>query len=536
MGTIKKPGIYIEEKNAFPNSVVEVPSAIPAFIGYTAKSPPNQHGRISSFSEYEKFFGGPPSRLFRLCGHREESRQLEPASAAKESTNKKEVNESIGEINGYSLTRVGPEYWLYAAIRLFFRNGGGTCHIVSVGDYKDTEKIQAASLLEGLEALEKEMEPTLVLIPDAVSLDSPEVFYSLCRRMIAHCGKMRKRMAILDVYQGYSALQLPLGGKSVVDRFREEVGSESLSYAAAYYPWLETAILAESELSFQNLTDGSLDLLVEMICEELSLTEHPKNESKNEAVRKERMLSLVNQLPDYTATTCKSWKDNPDNTGKTSPEDMHLSLLSLSSGYKALIRYLQKYLNQQPPSAAMAGIYTMVDSMRGAWMAPSNYSLSSVIAPSVPISTEQQAYLNTPLDGKAVNAIRSFRGEGVLVWGARTLDGNSEDWRYISARRMTMVLEQSMLLATKAYTFEPNQARTWISIKSMLENFLIQLWKKGALAGASPAEAFSVSVGLGETMTVADSENGILRVRALVALSRPAEFIEISFEQSMQKA
>ena len=38
MGNMKTPGVYIVEKNAFPNSVVEAPTAIPAFIGITEKA------------------------------------------------------------------------------------------------------------------------------------------------------------------------------------------------------------------------------------------------------------------------------------------------------------------------------------------------------------------------------------------------------------------------------------------------------------------------------------------------------------------
>ncbi|WP_439482635.1 phage tail sheath C-terminal domain-containing protein [Cyclobacterium plantarum] len=532
MGTIKKPGVYIEEKNAFPSSVVQVPSAVPAFIGHTAKGPTNQHRRITSFSEFEQFFGGPAPYLFRLNGRGDE----EQAPLAKDSTRETVVNEPIGEINGYSLRRIGPAYRLYAAMQLFYQNGGGTCYIFSVGEYNNEEPIQVARLLAGLQALEQEPEPSLVLVPDAVSLGTAEAFYSISRKVIAHCGKMRNRMAILDVYQGYKAFQNPAGGKSVVDRFREGVGTESLSYAAAYYPWLETTIVQESELSFQNLTDDSLELIAEMIREELSLTDHPENESKGEAVRKERVLSLVKQLPDYTSAVVNSWDDAPDTSGKLSAADMHHALLAMSQAYKALMGFLQKYLNQLPPAAAMAGLYTLVDSTSGVWKAPANLSLNSVIAPSVPISTEEQEYLNTPLDGKAVNAIRSFLGEGVLVWGARTLDGNSNDWRYIPVRRTVIVLEQSMVLAVKAYTFEPNQAATWITVKSMVENYLTQQWKMGALAGASSSDAFSVRVGLEETMTVEDISKGIMRVRVLVAVIRPAEFIEITFEQAMQKA
>jgi phage tail sheath protein FI len=193
-------------------------------------------------------------------------------------------------------------------------------------------------------------------------------------------------------------------------------------------------------------------------------------------------------------------------------------------------------LNLLPPSAAIAGVYTMVDNTRGVWKAPANVSLASVISPAVNISHDEQEDLNVTPQGKSINAIRPFIGEGVLVWGARTLDGNSLDWRYINVRRTMIMLEESIRLASKAYVFEPNVANTWVTMKGMISNFLDGIWKRGGLAGASPTDAFGVYVGLGETMTPEDILEGILRITVLVAISRPAEFIEITFQQQMQKS
>ena len=117
-----------------------------------------------------------------------------------------------------------------------------------------------------------------------------------------------------------------------------------------------------------------------------------------------------------------------------------------------------------------------------------------------------------------------------------SFDGNSNDFRYINIRRTVMFIEQSVKDATKAYVFSPNDARTWVAVKGMLDNFLTDLWKQGGLAGAKPADAFSARVGLGVTMTNDDISNGIMRMEVLVALSRPAEFIVITFKQEMQKA
>jgi uncharacterized protein len=228
-------------------------------------------------------------------------------------------------------------------------------------------------------------------------------------------------------------------------------------------------------------------------------------------------------------------KDKPE-TARMQMVMLNKSLAALSPMFNTMMDELKNRLNLLPPSAAMAGIYTMVDNSRGVWKAPANVSLNGVISPAVNLSAEDQEDLNVTTQGKSINAIRSFIGEGVLVWGARTLDGNSLDWRYISVRRTMIMLEESCRLAAKAMVFEPNVANTWVTIKSMIQNFLTGIWKRGGLAGAVPDDAFSVHVGLGETMTPEDVLEGILRVTVLVAISRPAEFIEITFQQQMQKS
>jgi hypothetical protein len=118
-----------------------------------------------------------------------------------------------------------------------------------------------------------------------------------------------------------------------------------------------------------------------------------------------------------------------------------------------------------------------------------------------------------------------------LVWGARTLDGNSDDWRYVSVRRTVTFIEQSIKLAMRAYVFAPNNINTWTTVKSMIQNFLENIWKQGGLMGASAADAFSVDVGLGTTMSSDDLLNGYMRVAIKLAVVRPAEFIVIMIEQ-----
>ena len=190
-----------------------------------------------------------------------------------------------------------------------------------------------------------------------------------------------------------------------------------------------------------------------------------------------------------------------------------------------------------PPSSTMAGVYARVDSDRGVWKAPANVGLNYVTKPSVAVSHEDQKDLNVDkVAGKSINAIRTFTGKGVLVWGARTLAGNDNEWRYVSVRRFFNMAEESIKKATEQFVFEPNDKNTWVRVKAMVNNFLTLQWRAGALAGSTPEKAFYVSVGLGETMTAEDILNGNMIIEIGLAVVRPAEFIILKFSHKMQEA
>lgn len=497
MGIMKTPGVYIVEKNTYPNSAVEIDTAVPAFIGYTEKalngneSLLNKPLRITSMVEFHAYFGGAPTSVFTLA---------EPVGG--------ETPSLVCGTKKVVVKQSGVPFTLYYQMLMFFGNGGGPCYIVSVGDYT-ADNLNADALKAGIDMLLKEQEPTMVVCPEAVKLADKELCYSVQTTMLHHCGyKMRNRIAILDVYDGYKDREDPAG--DVVDTFREKIGSSFLDYGVAYYPWVNTSIVQDRDLSFLNIDTESLKTLLE--------EEQKSRDSDKQALIKEQIAKIGTQMDEAAADT------------------LHKVLMQISPVYGSLLKEMKRILNLLPPSAAMAGVYTMVDNTRGVWKAPANVSINSVISPAINITHDDQEDLNVPLSGKAINAIRSFIGEGVKVWGARTLDGNSLDWRYINVRRTMIMLEESVKNATRAYVFDPNVASTWINIKSMIQNFLNGIWKRGGLAGAVPEDAFSVHVGLGDTMTPEDILEGILRVTVLVAIVRPAEFIEITFQQQMQQS
>lgn len=518
MGQMKTPGVYIVEKNAFPSSVVEVATAVPAFIGYTERA--DNRGkpltgvpwRITSMAEFHRYFGHSPIPKF----------EIKPKADATQDASFKLADQEY--VLDWAEGSAAGRYLLYYSMLLFFQNGGGPCYIVSVGHY--SEDVEADKLMGGLTPLIKEQEPTMVVIPDAMLLDQANAI-SVQQTMLAHCGgQMRNRFAILDVWGGSRSRQDPAG--DCIEQFRGALGINFLDFAAAYYPWINTTVVQDKDLSYQNIANS--DVLAQLLKQELSL---PEAADARTAPRIKQQLQAVEEINKDWANDTRKLSDSDIQTNKLL---LNKTLVSLSPLFSTMLAEMKNRLNLLPPSAAMAGIYTMVDNTRGVWKAPANVSINGVIAPAVNLSSDDQEDLNVTTQGKSINAIRSFIGEGVLVWGARTLDGNSLDWRYINVRRTMIMLEESCRLAAKAMVFEPNVANTWVTIKSMISNFLSGVWKRGGLAGAVPDDAFSVYVGLGETMTPEDILEGILRVSVLVAITRPAEFIEITFQQQMQKS
>ena len=470
MGEYKTPGVYIKEKNAFGNSVVEAETAIPVFIGLTEKalngneSLQNKPVRITSMTEYVQYFGGAPTPLFKV------------SNTKKDANNKKYL-----ECNGLYAEIPESVATLYYHLTLFFANGGATCYIVSVGNYSQTfAEAYDKEKEKALANIKKVQDITMLVVPEAVN-NTGAGCMNVYTDLLGLCND-KKYFVILDVPAEENGIEL----------FRKHIGTTNLQCAAAYYPGLETSVLSDNDI-----TDANMQLSDEITTGNAALDEYIKSSDKN---------------------------------------NLHNTLIQNWPEYKLLADKIKVFLNHLPPSAAMAGLYTMVDNTRGVWKAPANVSVNYVNKLSKAITDSEQEDLNMPMNGKAINVIRAFPGEGIKVWGARTLDGNSNDWRYINVRRTMTFLEQSVKNAARAYVFEPNDASTWINMKCMIENFLRSVWKRGGLAGATPEDAFEVHVGLGDTMTGEDILEGIMRITVLVAISRPAEFIEITFQQQMQKS
>lgn len=587
MANYKTPGVYVEEISKLPASVAPVATAIPAFIGYTEKRVKNGKTlanatpvRITSLLEYEEIFGGAFDEKLSVT--------LTGSGVA-------EVNTTIAVA---ATTKLSP-YSLYNNLVMYFGNGGGPCYIVSVGIYTGvaipadpSTLISVTDLQAGLTAVEKEDEVTLLVVSEAIVLSNVNR-KTINDDMLAQCNKLQDRFAIMDA----SVLGGTVNDDGI--GFRADVGTDYLKYGACYYPSLKTTIGLNFENAGVAITDNrtggtftggsTLDTVINgnnipvsavgtitiddfsvLADDTVTINGHVFAEGAaldwqagaTNVQAATSLLSAITTFADaaYIATRLANvititavagiagnsialvYTDSGSGNGVT------LSGANLTGGSngkkadKTLYNNILKEIKKQfevilYPSAAMAGVFARVDFERGVWKAPANVSLRLVKDPTVMVTGEQQENLNVDATtGKSVNVIRKFAGKGVIVWGARTLAGNDNEWRYVPVRRLFIFIEESVKKATEFVVFEPNDANTWLRTKTMIENFLSGLWRDGALAGAKPEQAYFVKVGLGETMTALDILEGRMNIEIGLAAVRPAEFIILKFSHKLQES
>ena len=373
---------------------------------------------------------------------------------------------------------------MYYALQAYFANGGGPCYIVSVGPMKEENLIILDRLQKGLKEIEKEDEVTLIVFPESQSLSDAD-YGTLLGNALDQCGKLQDRFVVMDMKVKDTDLSI----FDAAETFRDaSLPLDNLKYGACYTPNIETVfnyIYTPENVKVVTISSGDAD----------SAEESTMNEKK----------------------------PSQDGGG----DDIIYNLI------KAALDQLPLVL---PPSPLVVGQYARTDNARGVWKAPANVALNSVVKPTIKISMEDQENLNVHSTGKSINAIRAFTGKGILIWGARTLAGNDNEWRYVPVRRFFNMAEESIKKGTEAFVFEPNDANTWTRVKAMIDNFLTLQWRAGALQGIKPEHAFYVKVGLNETMTALDILEGRLIIEIGMAVVRPAEFIILRFSHKMAES
>lgn len=472
MPEYRAPGVYVEELAGAPPPVTPVETAIPVFVGYTAKVLARGGARTDRQALYIDSF----ATYTRLCGQT----PLHDASV----TVTKRIDASGGLLGirvDWAAFEPVPRHFLAYAVQLYFVNGGTGCFVWSLGRYRKPRKADFLAALADMEAIEG---PTLLVMPDAALLDGGD-HAEVLDAALASAARRGDRFVIADVPRAVAGAIDSVA--AVHGTFRAAITGDPtvLRYGAAYYPYLDTTLPLRR-------TDRRTRLAT---------------------------FDVVTVAPDGGESTAP----HPEFAGSSLVARLARSEPEV---YRAIKAFVGQARAAVPPSGAVAGVYARVDRQHGVWKAPAGEVLLQIARPAIAVDDRLQDALNVdPATGKSVNAIRAFTGRGTLVWGARTLAGNDNEWRYVNVRRLAIFLEQSLQRSLQWAVFEPNDANTWSRLRAAVETFLTGLWREGALQGTKPEQAFTVAVGLGSTMTQADIDSGRMIVQVGFAPVRPAEFI-----------
>jgi phage tail sheath protein FI len=582
------PGIYITEIAAFGTSIVGVPTAVPIFIGYTqfAGDPKtgnplyNQPVQISSMTEYLNYFGGaaPQNYVVSLVpppstpsGSGSTAATATPAFVANYTSAAAGSSPPPGggftvaptgfNLNSTSLPGEPNQFNLYWQMRLFFANGGGNCYVVSVGSYwanefptsavnpvpdswfagsigvgDPTTSPPEAGLLVGLNAAAYAVGPTMIVIPEACQLGD-DAYANVAIAMLSQASSLQDRVAILDLPGCMSAASLE-SLQACQTNLSTAIAPQivSASYGVAYAPAVNTSIVTINDIVYTNLVaeDGNNAIMNNILTTQANILYAGAQLATiqgaiaaafpvSTATTNTQQYSGQNTYPGAAATqTVQQWQSTLDNL-----------LLNALPVFGQIEQQIATSMNVAPPSGILAGVWTKSDAQNGVWNAPANIALAGVTSPLYNMSDGEQGGFNLPTNGQAIDIIRAQPSRGNVVWGARTLDGNSQDYRYVQVRRTLIYVEQTIKVALQSYVFAANDATTWSTVTASISSFLTGLWQQGGLMGAKASDAFTVTCGLGSTMTAQDVLNGYMVVAVSLQMIHPAEFIELTFTQTM---
>ncbi|KWZ46935.1 hypothetical protein WS92_29790 (plasmid) [Burkholderia sp. MSMB1588] len=487
------------ESNALALSIQSGETAVPVFVGFfNAIHPPKAEAslacvRIESWLDFTQQFGS--SEQVRVIAD-----QNPPSIDAKA---------SYANVGSYS-------------VRLYFENGGGPCYVLGLNrEQLDNQKAQIGAAIEKC--------PDITLLCWCEYTDKDSIVYEQLGTLLgasATSGGNRGMFLLADAWQE--------SGKFKAPQVTE------VTQVATYFPALQTGYA-------RTYSDQGVTV-------QISVDHKKAFEAYVARPTGDVTLAYIRQVfEDVKAGKLhrrKVGEDDVDVNGGAPnlDKDPPWRVLELLY-YGVLHEVLTPYLAHSGPvivraSVAMAGVYARVDRDRGVWKAPANVGLSGLtdlvsVEPGgkSPTSIRVDDLLNGKLVDAKINAIRAFRGQGVMVWGARTMvDPHQTNWLYVSVRRLFNTVERDARAALRTMVFEPNSAVTWESVRGALDHYLNALWRQGALQGDTPTQAYFVQIGLGSTMTQEDIDRGKMIVKMGLAVVRPAEFIVLELTQDVVAA
>jgi uncharacterized protein len=494
------PGVYVEEIDSGSRPIEGVGTAVAAFVGLAEKGPFNEPTLVTNWSQFTQTFGD--------------------------------------FVEGTYLAH---------AVFGYFQNGGGSCYIVRVGGDGAAAPAAKGELKAGADpklgayrvsALEPGAAGNDISVEVADTTPQGEGAEESFKLTVKKGGKVEETFDNLTSKKGKQNAATVVNAQSQLIRLEEltggnvpaTTGSVGLAGGAAAGP----ARVGPDDYvgdPADRTGFGGLEAIdpVTMVCVPDLMSAYQKGMIDLEGVQAVQlaMISHCEQMGDRVAIL-----DPPPGLNAQQIREWRLEKAGYDSKYAALYWPWIKVFDPAtaenifvPPSGSVAGVWGRNDDTRGVHKAPANEVIRGAIAPELQITKAEQDLLNP----NGINCIRFFAGRGIRIWGARTLSSDPA-WRYLNVRRLFNYLEESILNGTQWVVFEPNDHELWGKMRRTIASFLVMEWRKGALFGATPGEAFYVKCD-DETNPAEGIDLGQVVCEIGVAPVKPAEFVIFRLQQ-----
>jgi phage tail sheath protein FI len=158
-------------------------------------------------------------------------------------------------------------------------------------------------------------------------------------------------------------------------------------------------------------------------------------------------------------------------TYRNSTLDRSTSYAVMDSGWKVQYdKYNDTYVNV-PLNADTAGLCARTDQTNDPWWSPAGFNRGGIKNCVKLLYSPNQTDRDT-LYKNGINPVVSFPGQGVVLYGDKTLLAKPSAFDRINVRRLFIVLEKAIATAAKFQLFEFNDVFTRAQFRSLVEPFL----------------------------------------------------------------
>ena len=196
---------------------------------------------------------------------------------------------------------------------------------------------------------------------------------------------------------------------------------------------------------------------------------------------------------------------------------MYAPWLRINDPYNDVLIYV-------PPSGFVGAQFAYNDYVAQPWNAPAGFNRGLVNIIGVQdIFTVGE---NDILQEAQINPIQSFRGEGDVIWGQKTMQVKNSALSRVNVRRLLIVIEKAMAIILRPFVDENNSEITRFRIEAMLTEYLDLLSSQGAFQLEAGDKGFKVVVDTTNN-TPAVIDRNELHVDVFVKPARTAEYIQL---------